>query len=88
MSNDGQTAADVARGEASRSEELQLLKQDAITLEEYLDDRVERAIATLGRFVSEKERVSLRELIRSDLKSDPVLAEYVSRVTRRDPRSQ
>lgn len=50
-----------------------------IGVEEYLDDRVEKALARLGRWVSEDERETLRDVVRAHAATDPVIQEYVRR---------
>ena len=72
----GSTARDSAR---SGSDALQKLKRGDITLEEYLDARVERALVRLGRLVTEEERSVLREVAREHAMSDPVVHAYVQR---------
>lgn len=72
----GSTARDSAR---SGSDALQKLKRGDITLEEYLDARVERALVRLGRLVTEEERSVLREVAREHAMSDPVVQAYVQR---------
>lgn len=80
--SEGNTVRDSARlGSAA----LQKLKCGEITLEEYLDDRVEKALARLGRLVTKEERSELREVIRQHAMNDPVVQAYVQRALGRSP---
>ena len=71
-----------AVGDGSRgSEILQRLKRGEIGLEEYLDAKVDRAVERLGSLVTDDERQALRDVLREHALADPVIAEYVRRLT-------
>ncbi len=60
------------------SPELAKLKRGDWSLEEYLDDRVNRALAKLPRWVSSEQRETVRETLRFQMATDPALAEIVA----------
>jgi hypothetical protein len=59
------------------SEELEKVKRGEWTVEQYIDDRVERAIVAMPLRLTETQRESVRETLRFQVATDPVLAEYV-----------
>lgn len=63
------------------SEALQKLQRGELSLSEYLDSRIEAALARLGRLVTEEERELLREVLREEAVLDPVVQEYLRRAT-------
>lgn len=69
---------------ARGSEALQKLQRGECTLEQYLDDRIERAMQRLGRFIGDEHREVLREVLLAQALVDPVIQEYVGRAVGRD----
>jgi hypothetical protein len=59
------------------SDELEKLKRGEWTVEQYIEDRVERAIVAIPLRLTETQRESIRETLRFQVATDPVLAEYV-----------
>ena len=69
----------VAPGEARPpSPELAKLKRGDWTLEQYLDSRVERALAKLPRWLSSEQRETVRDTLRFQMVTDPALEEIVA----------
>lgn len=58
------------------SEALERLKRGELTLEQYTDDRIERAIGAIPLRLTERQREAVRETLRQQLATDPVIAEY------------
>ncbi len=83
MDSRQRTAAQL--GPSPGSAELQKLKNGELTLDEYVELRLERALARLSGFVSDEQREVLRQTIREQFSTDPVLQEYVRRATGRVP---
>jgi hypothetical protein len=71
---------------SSGSDALQQLERGEISLEQYLELRVEKAIARLGDLVNDEERQILRETLRDHALVDPVIQELVRRATGRSVR--
>ncbi len=78
MATDSQQGG-ARRAPLSGSEALQALQRGQITVEAYLESRLDRALARLGNSVSDERREMLREVLREQLSSDPVIQEYVRR---------
>jgi hypothetical protein len=77
MTAEGGTARKTgARG----SELLQRLKRGEISVEEYLEAKVETAIARLGPLVTDAQRGTVREALREHVLADPGVAERVRRL--------
>lgn len=64
---------------------LQQLQRGEITLDEFLDRRVELALAHIRGRVSEERLVMLREVMREHVRTDPVVVELVRRATGQIP---
>jgi len=60
------------------SPELAKLRRGDWTLEEYLDDRVNRALAKLPRWLSSEQREAVRDTLRFQMATDPALEEIVA----------
>jgi hypothetical protein len=60
------------------SPELAKLKRGDWTLEEYLDDRVNRALAKLPSWLSSEQRETVRDTLRFQMATDPALDEIVA----------
>ncbi|MGE5783765.1 MAG: hypothetical protein ACM3ZE_04210 [Myxococcales bacterium] len=63
------------------SESLQRFKQGEISLQEYLDERTERALDHVRGWVSPQTLETVRTTIREQLRNDPVVLELVRRAT-------
>lgn len=57
---------------------LAKLKRGESTLEEYLDERVNHAVAQLPAWLSSEQRETVRETLRFQIASDPGLEEIVA----------
>lgn len=76
----GAARTDVAAG-ASGSSALQRLERGEIDVETYLDDRVAEATSHLEKSLPASELSFVREALRAEMASDPVLIELSRRVT-------
>jgi hypothetical protein len=65
----------------SGSEDLARLSRGEISLDQYLEARVEQAVAHLTQKLSPGELEYVRDVLREQLGSDPVLTELVRRST-------
>jgi len=74
-----------ARSGHDASDALGRLKRGEITLDAYLDECVEAAIAHLESQLDEDALESVRESIRAAARMDPLVMDVVERITRRDP---
>ena len=63
------------------SPELQRLQRGELSLEEYLDSRVERALAQVRPLISASAVNEVRRLLREELLTDPVLQSYTEQAT-------
>ncbi|HMA95521.1 MAG TPA: hypothetical protein VKP30_22685 [Polyangiaceae bacterium] len=63
------------------SESLQKLKRGELSLDAYLDERAEEALAHVKGRVPEETLENLRFVLRERLRHDPVLIEMVRRTT-------
>jgi hypothetical protein len=61
------------------------LRQHEISLNEYLDICVEKALSHLVGHASPERLQFIRALLREQLMTDPVLIEYVQQTTGSDP---
>ena len=73
-----------ARTRAVGSEALQRLRRGECTLEQYLDERIERAMQRYGRLIGDEHREMLREVLLAQALVDPVILEYVGRAAGRE----
>lgn len=76
-----------ARSVAERpqiSEALRKLRNHEIGIEEYLDIRADGAVAHLTKLLTPSELRAVRDTIREQLTTDPVLIELIQRATGRD----
>lgn len=69
------------RTPSAGSEALQQLKRGEITVEQYLEAKVDKAAARLGPLVTEEQRQTLREVVWEHCRTDPVVGEYVRRLS-------
>jgi hypothetical protein len=67
------------------SEALRRLKRGEITLDTYLDECVEGAVAHLVGQLDDDALESVRESIRAAARMDPVVMDVVDRIGQRDP---
>jgi hypothetical protein len=74
-----------ARSGHDPSDALGRLKRGEISLDAYLDELVEGAIAHLKSQLDEDALESVRESIRAAARMDPLVMDVVERITRRDP---
>ena len=82
MSTSGRAGAPSIRAvDPPASESLQRLKRGEMSLDEYLDERVEIALAHIKGRVSAETLESVRVVLREKLEYDPVLVELVHRAT-------
>jgi hypothetical protein len=86
MSSSGrQGAAKLRVAARPESESLQKVKRGEMTLEEYLDERAEKALAHVKGKVADDILDGVRQTLREKLRTDPVLVEAVRRATGRVP---
>jgi hypothetical protein len=82
---DGASALEAPKaGAASKTEEatpLDQLHRGEITVDQYLDARVEHAVAHLDASVASEHLDFIRQSLRAQLEVDPVLVELVRRAT-------
>lgn len=64
------------------SEALEKLKRGELTVEQYIEDRVERAVGAVQVPLTTEQRESVRETLRTQVATDPVLREYARLTTR------
>jgi hypothetical protein len=67
------------------SEALERLRRGEITLDDYLDECVEGAVAHLVGQLDEDALDAVRDAVRTAARMDPVVMDVVERITRRDP---
>jgi hypothetical protein len=77
----GAAAATGAAEAASGSDAFQALERGEISVEQYLDARVESAVAPLVSRLSPDQLEFVRAELRSSLTTDPVLVELVRKTT-------
>jgi hypothetical protein len=64
------------------SEALEKLKRGELTVEQYIEDRVERALGALAVPLTAEQRESVRETLRTQVAIDPVVSEFTRLTTR------
>lgn len=69
-----------------KSEAVQRLERGEITLDDYLEERVEEALAHLKDTVAASTLDNLRFVLHEKLRTDPVLVESVRRATGMTPK--
>lgn len=67
---------------------MQRLQRGEITLDQYLEERVDQAVAHVRSALSGEQMQILKETIREALAEDPVLVELVRRATGLTPVSK
>ncbi|HMA91955.1 MAG TPA: hypothetical protein VKP30_04670 [Polyangiaceae bacterium] len=88
MSTSGRAGAPALHAvEPPQSESLRKLKRGEMSLDEYLDERVEIALAHIRGRVPADKLESIRVVLREKLQYDPVLVDMVHRTTGLRPRS-
>lgn len=63
------------------SEALDKLKRGELTVEQYIEDRVERALGAVPVPLTAEQRDTVRETLRFQVATDPVLAQYTQLTT-------
>ncbi len=81
----GNSNAPVANPPSRGSQALQRLKRGEITLDDYLDDRADAAVAHLRQLITADQLSIVRETIRNELTSDPELVELIRETTGQTP---
>jgi len=66
---------------ASGSADLQLLKEGKVSLEDYLERRIDRALERVNGLVTAEQKEALRAIARDELLTDPVLRDYLHKAT-------
>lgn len=84
-SSDHPGAARVRQLARPTSEALQRVQRGEMTLDEYLDERTERALDHVRGKVSAQILETVRATVREQLQTDPILIELVRRATGRTP---
>jgi hypothetical protein len=74
-----------ARKHSEGSEALVRLRRGEVTLDAYLDFRVEESLKALRGLVPPAALEIARETLRAELVADPVLVELLKRLTAREP---
>lgn len=82
MAATGNSSAAAPAAGLPTSPALAKLKRGEWTLEEYLDDRVSRAVARLPPWVSGEHRETVRETLRFQLATDPALEQVLAALKR------
>ncbi|HEX9621691.1 MAG TPA: hypothetical protein VF989_16210 [Polyangiaceae bacterium] len=72
-------------GSKRGSDALARLRTGELTLDEYLDDRAAHAVEPLEALIGAERAQWVRELLREELRVDPVLVEMVRQVTGHRP---
>ncbi len=70
---------------AERSEALGKLEKGELSLDEYLDGQVQEATQHLEGRISPEQLEAIRQTLRDEMSSDPVLVELVQRATGKVP---
>lgn len=70
------SGAAAKRAPRTGSEALEKLKRGELTVEQYIEDRVEKALGAIPIPLSAEQQESVRETLRFQVATDPVLAEY------------
>jgi hypothetical protein len=78
------SSADAATS-VSKSQSLEKLERGEISFAEYLDSRAEQAMSHLVERLSSEQLDFVRQSLREQLRTDPVLVELVKRATGIDP---
>jgi hypothetical protein len=78
MSLGGNTAQ---QSEARGSEDLNALKRGEISMEEYLERRLELQVVAWGGALTEEQQGELRTILRQHFLDDPVLRHYADLAT-------
>jgi hypothetical protein len=83
----GETGAEFRVGatESVATTDLARLERGEIGLETYLEARVEEATRHLAQRLSAEQLAFVKQTLRTELESDPVLVELVRRATGRTP---
>lgn len=64
------------------SEALEQLKRGELTVEQYIEDRVEHALGAIPFPLTGEQRESVKETLRFQVQTDPALSEYLRLTTK------
>ena len=81
LAGKGNGAASAERPEKALSQALARFRQGELSLEEYLETRVDAAVEHLRGRISSEHLDKVRSVVRESLSSDPVVVEYVRLLT-------
>ena len=81
-----QNGSATARQEgANASEPLRRLKSREITVDEYLDYQADAAIEHLRKVLRAEDLRSVREVVRAQISTDPVIADMIAKLVGNEP---
>jgi len=75
------SGAAAKRAAPAGSEALEKLKRGELTVEQYIEDRVERALGAVPLPLTAEQHETIRETLRFQVATDPVLAQYAQLAT-------
>ena len=84
MADPSRLSPNAGRAVPPESEDLQRLRRNEISLDEYLDARVEQALSAWVGKVRPDRLEFVRQMLRDQMRSDPLLIEYIREATGRD----
>jgi hypothetical protein len=84
MADPSRLSPNARRAEEPQSEALQRLHRNEISLDEYLDGCVEQALSAWVGKVRPDRLEFVRQMLRDQMRSDPLLIEYIREATGRD----
>lgn len=61
---------------------LEQVRRGELTVEEYIEQRIDAAMAHVDPNLTPEQRARAREVLREHIESDPVLSEQVARLVR------
>lgn len=64
---------------------LEQVRRGELTLEEYIEQRIDAAMAHVDPKLTAEQRARSREVLREHIESDPVLSEQLARLVRTSP---
>ena len=84
--SNGTSAAHAESGGKTASAELDQLHRGELSLDRYLEARVDAATQHLRGRVSEERLDMVRDVVRKSLNSDPIAQKFIRHLTRADER--
>lgn len=66
---------------SQRNEALQRLHRGEVSLDQYLDEQVERALALVKGRISDDRLAIVRRILHDTIRTDPVVVEVIRRAT-------